>query len=91
VEANALVKKPQIKDASKTFLDWAISPAAMEKYAQNFSITSVKTDVKLPEGFPADPEKQLAENDLVWAAANRDRILAEWTKRYDAKSEPKKE
>jgi iron(III) transport system substrate-binding protein len=32
---------------------------------------------------------QLADNDLRWAAANRERILAEWTKRYDAKSEPK--
>jgi iron(III) transport system substrate-binding protein len=31
----------------------------------------------------------LAKNDFQWAAANRDRILAEWTKRYDAKSEPK--
>ncbi len=91
VEANALVKKPQIKDAAKTFLDWAISPEVMAEYAKNFSITSVKTDVKLPVGFPPDPEKQLADNDLAWAAQNRDRILAEWTKRYDAKSEPKKE
>jgi iron(III) transport system substrate-binding protein len=89
VESNALVKKAEIKDASKVFLDWAISPEVMAKYAQNFSITSVKTDVALPEGFPADPEAQLADNDLRWAAANRDRILEEWTKRYDAKSEPK--
>ena len=29
-------------------------------------------------------------NDFAWAAKNRDRILAEWSKRYDAKSEPKK-
>jgi iron(III) transport system substrate-binding protein len=61
----------------------------MAKYAESFSITSVKTDVPLPEGFIADPESQLAENDLRWAAANRERILVEWTKRYDAKSEPK--
>jgi iron(III) transport system substrate-binding protein len=89
VEANALIKKAEIKDAAKTFLDWAISPEVMAKYAESFSITSVKTDVPLPEGFIADPEAQLAENDLRWAAANRDRILEEWTKRYDAKSEPK--
>jgi iron(III) transport system substrate-binding protein len=25
-----------------------------------------------------------------WAAENRERILAEWNKRYNAKSEPKK-
>ncbi|MGF1566797.1 MAG: putative 2-aminoethylphosphonate ABC transporter substrate-binding protein [Nodosilinea sp.] len=91
VEANALIKKAEIKDSAKTFLDWAISPGVSEKYAQNFSITAVKTDVPLPAGFPPDPIAQLAENDLRWAASNRDRILAEWTKRYDAKSEPKTE
>lgn len=89
IEANALVKKADIKEASKTFLDWAITPEVSEKYAQNFAITAVKTDVPLPKGFPADPEKQLAKNDFNWAAANRDAILAEWTRRYDAKSEPK--
>jgi iron(III) transport system substrate-binding protein len=28
--------------------------------------------------------------DFKTAADNRERILAEWSKRYDAKSEPKK-
>lgn len=89
VEANALIKKAEIKASSKTFLDWAISPEVSEKYAESFAITAVKTNVPPPEGFPADPIAQLADNDLRWAAANRDRILDEWTKRYDAKSEPK--
>ncbi len=89
VEANALIKKAEIKDAAKTFLDWAISPVVSEKYAESFAITAVKTDVPAPAGFPTDPIAQLADNDLRWAAANRERILAEWTKRYDAKSEPK--
>ena len=31
----------------------------------------------------------LIKNDFAWAAANRERILAEWSKRYDGKSEPK--
>jgi len=89
VEANALVKKATINPAAKTFLDWAITPEVSEKYAQNYGITAVKTSVPVPEGFPADPLAQLGENDLEWAAANRDRILEEWTKRYDSKSEPK--
>lgn len=89
VEANALIKKSEINPASQTFLDWAITPEISAKYAESFAITTVKTDVPLPEGFPADPLAQLAENDLNWAAANRDRILEEWTARYDAKSEPK--
>ena len=88
MEANALIKKDAIKPAAKTFLDWAISAEISEKYAEGFAITAVKTNRPVPTGFPADPIAQLAENDFIWAAANRDRILEEWTKRYDGKSEP---
>lgn len=89
VEANALISKSTIKPEAREFLDWAIAPEVSEKYAQNFAITAVPTDVPPPEGFPADPDKQLIDNDLQWAAENRERILEEWTRRYDAKSEPK--
>lgn len=91
IEANALVKKAEIKPEAKTFLDWAITPEISKQYAASFPITAVKTDVPVPEGYPADPLAQLIENDLNWAAENRDHILEEWTKRYDAKSEPKTE
>jgi iron(III) transport system substrate-binding protein len=30
------------------------------------------------------------DNNFEWAAQNRERILKEWTARYDSKSEPKK-
>lgn len=89
IEANALVKKAEIKPASKTFLDWAITPEISIKYAENFPLTAVPTDVPIPEGFPEEPFAQLMKNDLGWMAKNRDNILAEWTKRFDNKSEPK--
>ena len=38
---------------------------------------------------PADYEQRLIKNDFSWSAKNRDKILAEWLKRYDAKSEAK--
>jgi iron(III) transport system substrate-binding protein len=87
MEANALVKKDAIKPAAKTFLDWTISDSAMREYARGFAITGAPTDVPIPAGFPADPVAQLVENDFAWAALNRDAILAEWTLRYDSKSE----
>jgi iron(III) transport system substrate-binding protein len=37
--------------------------------------------------IPADYESRLIKMDFNFAAANRERILAEWSKRYDAKSE----
>jgi len=61
----------------------------MEKYAASYPVTAAETSVAIPEGYPADPVAQLIPNDFDWAAANRERILAEWLKRYDAKSEPK--
>ncbi|NJR38632.1 MAG: putative 2-aminoethylphosphonate ABC transporter substrate-binding protein [Leptolyngbyaceae cyanobacterium CSU_1_4] len=87
IESNALIKKAQIKPAAKTFLDWAISTDASKKYAENFAVTAVKTDVPIPEGYPADPLAQMTpKNDFNWAAKNRDRILTEWTKRYGSKT-----
>lgn len=90
LEANALVKKAAIKPEAKVFLDWAVSMDAMKEYAKSFAITGYPTGEPVPDGFPADPAKQMVKNDFDWAAKNRDRILAEWTKRYDGKSEPKK-
>lgn len=89
VEANCLIKKATIKPAAKTFLDWAISEDVMTEYAQVYPVTAYATNVPIPEGFPEDPAGQLIENDFDWAAKNRTRILAEWTKRYDGKSDAK--
>jgi iron(III) transport system substrate-binding protein len=88
MEANALVKKAEVNPAAKVFLDWAIGDEIMRKYAENFPITAAKTDVPVPAGYPEDVLAQLIDNDLIAAAAQRDAILAEWTERYDAKSEP---
>lgn len=89
LEANALIKKPTIKESAKIFLDWAISDEAMAMYSKVYPIVAANMDVEVPEGYPKDPSQQLIENDFDWAAANRDRILQEWGKRYDSKSEPK--
>ena len=37
----------------------------------------------------ADAEQAMVKNDFGWMAENRDRILAEWSKRYEFKSAPK--
>jgi iron(III) transport system substrate-binding protein len=89
VEANALVKKASIKDEAKVFLDWAISPEVMDAYAKVYPVTAYDTGAAIPDGYPKDPEAQLIKNDFDWAAKNRTRILEEWSKRYDAKSESK--
>jgi iron(III) transport system substrate-binding protein len=62
----------------------------MELYAKNYAIVAMPGVAQPLPNVPADYEKRLVKNDFVWAANNRDKILAEWTKRYDVKSEPKK-
>ncbi|WP_201563816.1 hypothetical protein [Bosea sp. 46] len=34
-------------------------------------------------------EAGMIKNDLSWMADNRDRVLAEWSKRYESKAAPK--
>ncbi|GAB6987969.1 putative 2-aminoethylphosphonate ABC transporter substrate-binding protein [Paenibacillus pini] len=90
LEANALMKKSDVKPEAKEFLDWAISDDVMKEYNKNYAILAVKSDTTtIPEGYEKDPVKQLIKNDLGQAAKDRNSILSEWTKRYDSKSEPK--
>ncbi|WP_028325633.1 hypothetical protein [Desulfatirhabdium butyrativorans] len=89
MKANALIKKPNIKSSAKTFLDWAIGASIMKAYAQVYPITAHDTGLAVPEGYPSDPSQQLIQKDFEWAAKNQDRILQEWARRYDVKSEAK--
>lgn len=90
LEANALIKKPDIKKEAKLFLDWAIGDAVMKEYNKNYAIIAIKNSNPLPEGYVKDPLKQLFKNDFDWAAKNRDRILKKWEERYGSKTEAKK-
>jgi iron(III) transport system substrate-binding protein len=90
LEAFGIMKNTKKLDAAKAFADWTSSKEANELFAANFAIVALPGIAKPLPNIPADYEKRLVKNDFAWAAKNRDKILAEWTKRYDAKSEPKK-
>lgn len=81
MEANALTLKGAKNPAAKHFLDWAISNEAMGHYAKYWAAVAV-AGFPVPEGLPKDISKVVYPNDFDWSAKNRDRILAEWTKRY---------
>ncbi len=92
LEANALVKKENEKKIARTFLDWAIGDSVMSKYGTNYPIIAIGLEGNIPEGYAENPLDQLIKNnDLNWAAKNREDILSQWTVRYDGKSEPKAE
>jgi iron(III) transport system substrate-binding protein len=90
MEATAVMATTKHPEAAKKVADWAVTPEANALYAQNYAIVALPGIAQKLEFVPGDVEAQLIKTDFAWAAANRERILAEWTKRYDSKSEPKK-
>jgi iron(III) transport system substrate-binding protein len=88
-EATGILKATKQPDAAKKLADWAVSPEANELYAQSYAIVAIPGIARPLEFVEGDVKSMLIENDFAWAAENRERILAEWSKRYDGKSEPK--
>ncbi len=90
LEAFAIHKGTKNLAAAKKLADWASSKDAMLLYGKNFAITAQPGVAAPLANVPKDYESRLVKMDFGWSAENRERILAEWTKRYDSKSEPKK-
>ena len=61
----------------------------MKLYAKNFALVAVESQSHPLPNVPADYANRLVKNDFYWAAKNRDRILGEWSKRYESKAAPK--
>lgn len=87
IEAAGIMKNTRKMDAAKKLMDWVATKDANEHFAKNFALVA-HPEVKpsLPH-LPPDLDKRLINNDFAFAAQNRDRILAEWQKRYAAKTE----
>jgi iron(III) transport system substrate-binding protein len=91
MEATAIVKGTKNLEAAKKLADWAATRKANELYVNYYAVTAYPGVSKQMPNYPANAEMMMIKkNDFTWAAKNRDSILAEWSKRYDAKSEPKK-
>lgn len=90
MEATSIVKGTKNLDAAKKVADWVASKGANELYGKYYAIVA-HADVKAaPANYPANAETAMVKNDFGWMAENRERILAEWTKRYESKAQPKK-
>lgn len=87
LEAFAIMKGTKKLDAAKKLADWASSKDAMMLYGKNFAITAQPGVAAPLANVPKDYESRLVKMDFGWAADNRERILDEWKKRYDVKSE----
>jgi iron(III) transport system substrate-binding protein len=89
MEATAIMKGTKNLEAAKTLADWTITVKAMEMYNTAYAVVAIPGVAKPVEHFPEGLLEAMIVNDFEWAAQNRARLLAEWQKRYDSKSEPK--
>jgi len=89
LEASGIMKNTKKVEAARALMDWLATEDAMKLYAKNFAVLAMPGKAEQLEFIPVDYEKRLIKNDFAWSAKNREKILAEWTKRYDGKSEPK--
>jgi iron(III) transport system substrate-binding protein len=89
MEASAIVKGTKNLDAAKKVMDWVATKGANELYSKSYAVVAMPGVENFPPNYPKDAEKGMIKNDLTWMAENRDRILAEWSKRYESKSAPK--
>ncbi|MBN2651103.1 MAG: putative 2-aminoethylphosphonate ABC transporter substrate-binding protein [Spirochaetales bacterium] len=78
LEANALIKKAEIKESAYKFLDWAISDSAMQLYSKNYAIIASDIQVENVEGFPVDPLAQMLNIDLKESAGAKTTLLSNW-------------
>ena len=89
LEAIGIYKGTKNQAAARKLMDWAASDEAMALYAKNFAIVAIPSLSQPLPNVPADYGNHLVKNDFMWAANNRDKILAEWSKRYESKAAPK--
>ena len=90
MEATAIVAGTSKLAAAKKLVDWSITKKANVMYNAGYAVVAMPGIAKPVKFFPANLLEKMIDNDFEFAANNRKRILAEWTKRYDAKSDPKK-
>lgn len=89
LEAFGIVSNTKNLKAAQALADWSVTKKANEIYNEEYAVVAMPGVAKPVENFPADVGKKMIKNDFLWAGSNRSRILDEWRKRYDGKSEPK--
>lgn len=90
IEATGIMKGTKSLEAAQKLADFSASEAANHLYKTNFAVLAIPSIATANPHLPADLNQRLIDNNFVWAAENRERIIEEWTKRYDGKSEAKK-
>lgn len=86
MEATAIHRGTRNLAAAQRLADWSVTRKAHEMYNQWYAVVGYPGITNVPPFYPPQGETSMIKNDFAWMAKNRDRILQEWTRRYDGKS-----
>jgi len=89
MDTAAILRGTRNLEATRRLMDFAASRKANELYATFVSQVAMPGIQSTIPGYPAGVAESMIKNDFAWASANRARILAEWTRRYEGKAAKK--
>jgi iron(III) transport system substrate-binding protein len=89
MEAVGIVKGTKNLDAARKLMDWSAGRKANELYSKSYAVVAMPGVASQPKNYPAGAEAAMIKADLESMAANRERILAEWSRRYESKAAPR--
>ncbi len=89
MEATAIVAGTDDPEAAQQLVDWSVTEKANRLYNELYAVVAIPGIAKPVRHYPPSIVDAMIDNDFLWAAQNRKRILIEWRKRYDSKSEPR--
>ena len=89
MEATAIVKGTKNLAAAQKLADFAVSKAAYELYGKSYAIVGFPGMNPAPPNYPPSADAAMVKIDLSKMGADRAKILAEWSKRYEGKAAPK--
>ncbi|MBI3975170.1 MAG: extracellular solute-binding protein, partial [Armatimonadetes bacterium] len=92
MEATAIVRGTRNLAAAQRLADWSVTRKANEMYngiggpdRVAYAVVAYPGLTNVPPFYPPNAEKQMFKQDFAFLAKNRDRILAEWNRRYSGK------
>ena len=89
MEATAIISGTNNLKAAQTLVDWSITREASQMYSAIYAVVAYPGVAKQVKHFPTNLLEKMVDNDFQFAAHNRKRIVTEWHKRYDSKSDLK--
>jgi len=89
LEATAILRGTRNLEAARRLADFAVSREANQLYGRFYAMLARPDVEPTVRGYPAEFAQRLVSADFSAIARDRDRILREWTQRFDGKSAPR--